>query len=92
MQHYLAYQEGITPVGAIVVRFFHAGDEVRAQVRQLTADQTDDGAFSGDELEPRDALRFAVSEQQVRPGSTVYIELTEGIEWNAAWDDVQPQG
>lgn len=90
MQHYLTYQQGITPAGAIVVRFYHSGDEVRGQVRQVSADQADDGVFPGEELEPAAALRFAVNEQQSHPGSTVYIELTEGIEWNPAWDDVQP--
>lgn len=89
MQHYLRYEKGITPVGAIVVRFFHSGDEVRGQVRQVTAKETDD-VFPGEELEPTAALRFALNEQRSHPGSTVYIELTEGVEWNTAWDDVEP--
>jgi hypothetical protein len=91
MQHYLSYEKAITPAGAIVVRFYHVGDEVRGQVRQVTGDASEDEAFPGEELSPADALRFAVTEQQSHPGSTVYIELTEGIEWNAEWDDVTPE-
>jgi hypothetical protein len=89
MQHYLRYEKGITPAGAIVVRFFHSGDEVRASVRQVTAETTDDAVFPSDGLEPSVALRMAINEQQSHPGATVYVELTEGIEWNADWDDVE---
>lgn len=86
MQHYLRYEKGITPAGAIVVRFYHIGGEIRAQVRQVTGDEGEDVVFPGDELGPVAALRFAANEQQSHPGSTIYIELSEGIEWNAEWD------
>jgi hypothetical protein len=78
MQHYLRYEKGITPVGAIVVRFYHSGGEVRGQVRQVTGRDVEDAAFPGEELDPATALRFAVNEQQAHPGATVYVELTEG--------------
>lgn len=87
MQHFLRYQKGITPVGAIVVRFYHSGDEIRGYIRQVAADDTDDDIFPGEELEPSVALRLAANKQQAQPGATVYVELNEGIEWNAAWAD-----
>jgi hypothetical protein len=88
MQHYLQYQKGITPAGAIVVRFYHSGDQVRGYVRQVAADAKDDEIFPGEELEPEVALRLAGNKLQNIPGSTVYIELSEGVEWNPGWDDL----
>jgi hypothetical protein len=87
MHRFERYEKALTPVGAIVVRFYHSGDQIRCYLRQTEQDAAHDEIFPGEELEPEVALRLAENRQQDHPSQPVYIELSEGVEWNPDWED-----
>jgi hypothetical protein len=87
MYTYETFERGVTPAGSLVVRFYHSGDEVRAYIRELEDEETGDTIFPGEELEPKVAMRLAENKRQHDPALPIYIELTEGVEWDPAWTD-----
>jgi hypothetical protein len=82
---YVTYKKGAAPVGAIVVRIFHSGEEVRAFVCEVTPDTDHDNYFPSEELEVETALRLAENKVLHAPDRAIYVVLTEGVEWNPAW-------
>ncbi|WP_343229052.1 hypothetical protein [Rhizobium setariae] len=85
MRRLLNYEQHHTPVGSMVVRFYHSGDQIRCYVRQTLADETGDKIFPGEGLDPEVALRLAANRLQDHPDQPIYIELSEGIQWNPDW-------
>ena len=85
MQNYQAYQRGEAPVGAIIVKFYRAGDTVRGFLREVQDVGEDGTAFPSEELEPEVALRLAENKRQQSPSQPIFIELAEGVEWNPEW-------
>lgn len=80
---YQQYVPGGAPTGSLVIKFYHSGDQVRGYVRKIADADTEDTIFPGEEMEPEAAFKLAKSHNDdQRP---IFIELVEGIEWDAAW-------
>jgi hypothetical protein len=88
MQTYRRYQNGLVPPGSLVVRLYHAGDQIRGFIREVQADEPD-AIFASEELEVENALRLAENKQLDRPDLPIYIELKEGVRWDPAWGRLQ---
>jgi hypothetical protein len=89
MQTYQTYRRGQTPVGAIVVKLYVAGETVRGFLREIEDVEEDGTAFPSDELEPDVALRLAENMRQHNPSRPVFIELDEGVEWDPGWGSIK---
>ena len=89
MQTYQTYRRGHTPVGAIVVKLYVAGETVRGFLRQIEEVDEDGTAFPSEELEPEVALRLAESKRQNNPAQPIFIELAEGVEWDPGWGSIR---
>lgn len=85
MLTYQSYRRGETPVGAIVVKLYRAGDTVRGFLRQIEEIDEDGTAFPSEELEPEVALRLAENKRQDNPSQPIFIELAEDVEWDPEW-------
>lgn len=88
MQAYAQYHRGHTPVGAIVVKLYRAGDTVRGFLREVQDVDEDGTAFPSEELEPEVALRLAENKRQNNPSQPIFIELAEGVEWDPDWGSI----
>ncbi|MFT3998735.1 MAG: hypothetical protein QM684_00780 [Rhizobium sp.] len=85
MEIYHRYRKNEASPGSIVVKFYHSGDQIRGFLRKVTPPGEDDAVFPGEEMEPDDAFRAArnkMTGKQMRP---IYVELSEGVQWNPAW-------
>ncbi|WP_368516485.1 hypothetical protein [Rhizobium sp.] len=85
METYHRYRKNDAPPGSIVIKFYHSGDQIRGFLRKVTSPGEDDTIFPGEEMEPEDAFRAArnkMSDELMRP---IYVELSEGVNWNPAW-------
>ncbi|MBB3565834.1 NADPH:quinone reductase-like Zn-dependent oxidoreductase [Rhizobium sp. BK512] len=80
---YQQYVPGATPAGSLVIKFYHSGDQVRGYVRKIADPGTGDTIFPGEEMEPEAAFKLADSHNYDH--KPIFIELVEGIEWDAAW-------
>ena len=89
MLTYQNYRRGETPVGAIVVKLYRAGDTVRGFLRQVEEIDEDGTAFPSEELEPEVALRLAENKRQDNPSQPIFIELAEDVEWDPAWGTIR---
>lgn len=83
------YSAGLAPAGSIVIKFYRSGDQIRGYVRRIADRAEDDAIFPGEEMEPDAAFKLA--ESHLGNSSAVFIELTEGVEWNPAWGHLRPQ-
>lgn len=84
MHTYQRYQKGQAPVGAIVIRLYHADGQIRGFIRKVEADETEE-ILPSEELEAQTALRLAENKQVDDPDAPIYIELREGVRWDPAW-------
>lgn len=76
-----------TPVpDAIVVKLYTSGDQIRGYVRKVTDTDDDDTIFPGEEMEPESAFRLAATHSVGE--APIYVDLSEGVEWNPAWGDL----
>ncbi|WEX73923.1 hypothetical protein PYH37_001280 [Sinorhizobium numidicum] len=74
----------VNPVpGAVIVKLYRSGDEVRGYVRKVTDASEDDTVFSGEEMEPESALRLAKTHSEGT--APIYVELVEGVQWDPNW-------
>lgn len=89
MQSYQVYRRGEAPLGAIVVKFYRAGDAVRGFLREVQELDEDGTAFPSEELEPEVVLRLAENKRQGNPTQPIFIELAEGVEWNPGWGAIR---
>jgi hypothetical protein len=69
--------------GAIIVKLYRYGDEVRGYVRQVVDPSKDDVIFPGEEMEPEAAFRLA--EAHSRGEAPIYVELVEDVQWDSNW-------
>ncbi len=69
--------------GAIIVKLYRYGDEVRGYVRQVTDPSEDDAIFPGEEMEPEAAFRLARAHS--RGEMPIYVELVEDVQWDPSW-------
>jgi hypothetical protein len=67
-----------------VIKFYHSGDQVRGYVRKVAQTGEDDSIFPGEEMEPEAAFKLAESHNG-RSGKLIFVELTEGVEWDPSW-------
>lgn len=84
MQTFQRYTPHATRPGAIVVRLYHSGDQIRGYIRQVAEPGTDDTIFPGEEMEPEVAFRMAENKNR-ETDQPVFVELSEGLQWDAAW-------
>ncbi|NEI72488.1 zinc-binding dehydrogenase [Rhizobium lusitanum] len=82
--NYRRYSSGVAPAGSLVIKFYHSGDQVRGYVRKVSATDTDDTIFPGEEMEPEAAFKLADSHKS-DSSEPVFVELVEGVKWNPAW-------
>ncbi|AWM28039.1 hypothetical protein [Sinorhizobium fredii] len=69
--------------GAIIVKLYRYGDEVRGYVRQVIDPSEADMIFPGEEMEPEAAFRLARAHS--RGDMPIYVELVEDVQWNPSW-------
>ncbi|MEY9627126.1 hypothetical protein [Sinorhizobium fredii] len=69
--------------GAIIVKLYRYGDEVRGYVRQVIDPSEADMIFPGEEMEPEAAFRLTRAHS--RGDMPIYVELVEDVQWNPSW-------
>ncbi|AGB75681.1 MULTISPECIES: hypothetical protein [Rhizobium] len=89
MEIYHRYRENAVPPGSIVVKFYHSGDQIRGFLRKVTPPGEDDTIFPGEEMEPDDAFRAARNKMSGEIMRPIYVELSEGVNWNPAWGQLE---
>ncbi|MCV3767598.1 hypothetical protein [Rhizobium sp. TRM95796] len=85
MVEYRHFIRGVTPEGALVIRFYRSGGEIRAFLREVAEEGETDTLFPTEELEPEIAFRLAGNRLAEGPDAPVFIELTDGVTWNSDW-------
>lgn len=87
MKRYYRFVRGLAPVGALVLRFYRSGGEVKGFLREIGAEEKDDSIFPSEELSPDVAFRLA-DNKRVSLHQPVYVELAEDIDWNPDWGEL----
>ncbi|WP_117195267.1 hypothetical protein [Rhizobium terrae] len=85
MHTYRRYQGGVPAAGALIIKFYHSGDEIRGFIRKVADEAEDDAIFPGEEMEPDTAFRMAENKNRGPDKPPIFVELSEGVEWNPAW-------
>ncbi len=88
MHIFQTYAPQSTRPGAIVVRLYHSGDEIRGYIRQIAEPGTDDTIFPGEEMEPEVAFRMAENKNR-NTDQPIFVELSEGVRWNSSWGELR---
>jgi hypothetical protein len=88
MQTYHRYRQGEASAGALVIKFYHSGDQIRGYIRRIAAKGQDDAIFPGEEMEPADAFRMAENKNREPEGQPIFIELSEAVTWDPAWGNL----
>jgi hypothetical protein len=89
MEIYHRYSENAVAPGSIVVKFYHSGNQIRGFLRKVTAPGEDDIIFPGEEMESDDAFRAARNKMSGEIMRPIYVELSEGVNWNPAWGQLE---
>ncbi|KEQ07424.1 hypothetical protein [Pseudorhizobium pelagicum] len=83
---YHPFKTDVVLPDAIVVKLYTSGDQIRGYVRQFADPSENDTIFPGEEMEPEAAFHLAATHGE---GETpIFVELTEGVEWNPAWGEL----
>ena len=53
MQTYHRYRQSEVSEGALIIKFYHSGDQIRGYIRKIADEGQDDSIFPGEEMEPR---------------------------------------
>lgn len=85
MQTYHRYRQSEVSEGALIIKFYHSGDQIRGYIRKIADEGQDDSIFPGEEMEPEDAFRMAENKNRDPGGRPIFIELSEGVQWDPAW-------
>lgn len=85
MHTYYRYRGGEPAPGALIIRFYHSGDQIRGHIRRVADPAENDTIFPGEEMKPDDAFRMAENKNQGPDKQPIFVELSEGVEWNPAW-------
>ncbi|TCV75912.1 hypothetical protein EDE05_101356 [Neorhizobium sp. R1-B] len=85
MHTYYRYHGTDPAPGALIIKFYHSGDQVRGFIRKVTEPSEDDMVFPGEEMEPEAAFRMAENKSRGPEQHPIYVELAEGLEWDPAW-------
>jgi len=88
MQIFRTYTPQSIRPGAIVVRLYHSGQEIRGYIRQIAEPGTDDTIFPGEEMEPEVAFRMAENKNR-ETDQPIFVELSEGVQWNSGWGELR---
>lgn len=85
MHTYYRYHGGTPAPGALIIQFYHSGDEIRGFIRKIAEVSEDDAIFPGEEMEPEAAFRMAENRNHGPDKPPIYVELSEGVQWDPAW-------
>jgi hypothetical protein len=85
---YKAYQPDIRTPDAIIIMLYSSGDQIRGYVRKVADPTKNDTIFPGEEMEPEAAFKLAASHSEKK--APIFIELTEGVQWDPKWGDLLP--
>ncbi|MFN7089243.1 MAG: hypothetical protein ACK4P4_01645 [Allorhizobium sp.] len=85
---YKAYQPEVRTPDAIIIKLYTSGDQIRGYVRKIVDPAKNDTIFPGEEMEPAAAFQLAVSHSEGE--APIFIELTEGVQWDPEWGDLLP--
>ena len=85
MRTYYAYHHAEPSPGCFIIRFYHSGGEIRGYIRQIGEPGQKDEIFPGEEMQPEDAFRMADNKNRGDRKRPIFIELSEGVQWNPAW-------
>lgn len=85
MHTYYRYHGGTPAPGALIIQFYHSGDEIRGFIRKIAELSEDDAIFPGEEMEPEAAFRMAENRNRGPGKPPIYVELSEGVQWDPAW-------
>ncbi|WJR68208.1 hypothetical protein QTA58_05485 [Neorhizobium sp. CSC1952] len=85
MRTYYRYRGGEPAPGALIIRFYHSGDQIRGYIRKVADPSEDDTIFPGEEMEPEEAFRMAENKNRGPDKPPIFVELSEGVNWNPAW-------
>jgi len=83
---YHPFQTDAVLPDAIVVKLYTSGDQIRGYVRQLADPSENDTIFPGEEMEPEAAFHLSATHSEGE--APIFVELTEGVEWNPAWGEL----
>jgi hypothetical protein len=85
MHTYYRYHGGTPAPGALIIKFYHSGDEIRGFIRKIAEPSEDDAIFPGEEMEPEAAFRMAENKNRGPDKPPIFVELSEGVQWDPAW-------
>lgn len=85
---YKAYHTEDRTPDAIIIKLYTSGDKIRGYARKIVDPAKNDTIFPGEEMEPEAAFKLAASHSEAE--APIFIELTEGVQWNRAWGDLLP--
>jgi hypothetical protein len=87
MHNFHRYSPEAVRAGAIVVRLYHSGNEIRGYIRQIAEPGTEDTIFPGEEMEPEVAFRMADNKNR-DTSQPIFVELSEGVSWDDTWGEL----
>lgn len=87
MPTFHSYQYPALP-DTFVVRLMLSGDKTVGFVRQVGAEDDPEATYPSEQVPAEEALALAHSRSEALPGSRVYVELGEGVEWDPAWGEL----
>jgi hypothetical protein len=85
MNTYYCFDPVSAGPGALVIKFYHSGDQIRGYVREIAKEGDEDTVFPGEEMEPEAAFAIAKSHADSSLVKPVFIELVEGVRWDNGW-------
>jgi len=85
---YKTYQPEVRIPDAIIIKLYTSGDQIRGYVRQVVDPRENDMIFPGEEMEPEAAFKLAASHSEEE--APIFIELTEGVQWDPEWGNLLP--
>lgn len=83
---YQTFQADVVVPDAIVVKLYASGDQIRGYVRKVADPAENDTIFPGEEMDPEAAFTLAVTHSEGL--APIFVELTEGVQWNHAWGEL----
>ncbi len=85
MNTYYRYLGAAAAPGALIIKFYHSGNQVRGFIRRVADASEDDAIFPGEEMEPEAAFRMAENKNRGPDQQPIFVELSEGVQWDPAW-------
>ncbi len=83
MHTYYRYSGADPAPGALIITFYHSGDQIRGFIRKVAEPSEADMIFPGEEMEPEAAFRMAESKS---PRAAVPSNTRSTWNWPRGWN------